>query len=305
MSPIVYNINNATLKTKMASFDYDWTIVNPLLGKIFPTNVDDWQWMYPSIPYKIKQYYEEDYMIVIFTNQSKEWKCEQILKVVKLLNIPLFVVIARDKCDYKPNIILFNTLFKTHQIDKTLSFFAGDALGRPGDFSDSDKLFAENIKIPYISPEKIFNITNDSINLPMIHLSDTPEIIIMVGYPGSGKSTIAKNLCMNDNYIHIEGDIYKTSGKMIKQSIQYILQKKSIIFDATNGSIKKRQSYIELGNTHNYHIKCIHKKSTLEEAYKQNKCRDDKKQVPRIAYSVYSKYYDEPTELEGFELYSI
>ena len=27
----------------------------------------------------------------------------------------------------------------------------------------------------------------------------------------------------------------------------------------------------------------------------------DSKQVPKIAYSVYKKYYEEPTEAEGFE----
>ena len=30
---------------------------------------------------------------------------------VPIGNIPLFVVIATEKCDYKPNPILFNTLF--------------------------------------------------------------------------------------------------------------------------------------------------------------------------------------------------
>jgi len=43
----------------MASFDYDWTMVNPKDGKTFPTSIDDWQWMYPNVPEKIKQYYEE------------------------------------------------------------------------------------------------------------------------------------------------------------------------------------------------------------------------------------------------------
>ena len=35
------------------------------------------------------------------------------------------------------------------------------------------------------------------------------------------------------------------------------------------------------------------------------KIREDKKQVPQIAYSVYDKYYDEPNENEGFTLLTI
>ena len=128
MSPTIHNINNAIIKEKMASFDYDWTIVNPKDGKTFPSSIDDWVWLYPGVPEKIKQYYEDGYMIVVFTNQSKKWKCEQIQMVMKQLEIPLFVVIATDKTEYKPNPILFNTPFGGN-INKEESFFVGDALG--------------------------------------------------------------------------------------------------------------------------------------------------------------------------------
>jgi len=83
MPPIIYNINNAILKENMASFDYDWTLVNPKNAKTFPTSIDDWEWLYPIIPQKIKEYYEQGFMIVIFTNQSKPWKYEQIQLVAK------------------------------------------------------------------------------------------------------------------------------------------------------------------------------------------------------------------------------
>ena len=104
------------------------------------------------------------------------------------LNIPLFVVIATEKCDYKPNPILFNTLLGENEINKEESFFVGDALGRKSDFSDSDKVFAENIGIKWYSPEDIFiNQKSHIFEIPNIPLSMNPEIIIMMGYPGSWK----------------------------------------------------------------------------------------------------------------------
>ena len=118
MSPIVYNINNATLKEKMASFDFDWTIVNPKEGKTFPSDVDDWEWLYPNIPEKIKEYYNNGYMIVIFTNQTKKWKHQQIKNVISLLEIPVFIVIATAKVTHKPNPVLFNVLIAPNNIDK-------------------------------------------------------------------------------------------------------------------------------------------------------------------------------------------
>ena len=305
MSPTIYNINNASFRENMVALDYDWTVVNPKDGKTFPTCIDDWQWLYSTVPEKIKKYYEDGYMIVVFTNQSKPWKCEQIQIALKTLDIPMFIVIATEKCDYKPNPLLFTTFIGENVINKENSFFVGDALGRKTDFSDSDRVFAENIGIVWHSPESIFDVKDEVIKILTIPLSDEPEIIIMMGYPGSGKSTIAKDICKNENYIHISGDDCKTSSKMIKKSIEYILQKKSIVFDATNSSSKKRKEYVELGKKYNYKVKCIHVSSSLDVSYKRNKTRDPEKQVPKIAYSVYTKYYEEPNENEGFLLHVV
>ena len=244
-------------------------------------------------------------MIVIFTNQSKLWKHEQIKLVTQSLNIPIFIVIATEKSDYKPNPILFNILIGNNKINKDKSFFIGDALGRKSDFSDSDKVLAENIGIPYYCPEQIFHIKNEIIEIPIIPLSDDQQIIIMVGYPGSGKSTIAKNICKNEEYIYIEGDVYKTSTKMIKASLEHITKNKSIVFDATNSSSKKRKEYVDLGKKYNYKIVCIHVSTSLEISFKRNKLRNYEKYVPKIAYSVYTKNYEEPNENEGFKLFII
>ena len=80
---------------------------------------------------------------------------------------------------------------------------------------------------------------------------------------------------------------------------------KSIIFDATHSSFKKRLEYIKFAKKHNYSVKCIHMTTSFDISYKRNKCRVDKKQVPRIAYNVYKKYYEEPSVDEGFELISV
>lgn len=305
MQPNIYNLNNAVYREKMAAFDYDWTLVSPKNGKTFPSNIDDWEWLYPTIPEKIKNYYDDGFMIVIFTNQSKNWKHEQIKLVASSLDIPIFIVVATEKCDYKPNPKLFNLFIGSNKIKKDKSFFIGDAIGRTSDFSDSDKVFAENIGIPCYCPEQVFHTKTEIIEIPIIPLSDEKQIIIMMGFPGSGKSTIAQNICKNKSFVYIAGDIYKTSTKMIKASLLHISDNKSIVFDATNSSSKKRNEYIEFGKKYNYKIICIHISTPLEIAYKQNKLRNYEKYVPKIAYSVYSKYYEQPNEKEGFTLFVI
>jgi bifunctional polynucleotide phosphatase/kinase len=304
----INNISNTS--NKFAGFDFDWTLVKPKDNRKFPKSVDDWEWLFDTIPSIIQQLYTDGYIIVIFTNQTKQWKKDQIINVAKILNIPIYIYIAFDKIYHKPNITIYEK-FKENlgNIDKEKSFFVGDALGRKDDFSNSDKIFAENIGIKWLSPEDIFykkeNI--EFIVLPNIPLEkDCKEIIIMVGYPASGKSTIADNICKeNKNYICIKGDEYKTSKAMIKKASQSTSN--SIIFDATNSSRKKRSEYIEFGKKYNYQIiKCIHVNTSMEDSYQRNKTRPEEKQVPRIAYSVYKKNFEEPNEtIEGVKIINI
>ena len=61
--------------SKLLMFDFDWTLVRPKGNRPFPKNVDDWQWLFPSIITKIQtECKKHNYSLVIFTNQSKEWK---------------------------------------------------------------------------------------------------------------------------------------------------------------------------------------------------------------------------------------
>jgi len=298
--------NNAQMKTKIAAFDYDWTLVSPKDGKTFPSNVEDWVWLYPNIPDMLKRLNEEGFSVVIFTNQSKDWKVTQILSVAQSLEIPVFIVIARQKCDYKPNPVLYDVLVGSAKVDKAQSFFVGDALGRKGDFADSDKVFAENIGLKCHSPEEFFAIKQaqqtDAVEIPALNLSDCKQVIIMVGYPGSGKSSVAKKICENERFVLIQGDVYKTSPKMIKAAGDYVSEGKSIVFDATNSSFKKRYEYISFARKHGYKIVCVHVSTSLDVSYKRNKSRDPENQVPKIAYSMYTKHFETPSVDEGFEL---
>lgn len=303
MAPTIYNINKAQLKAKIAAFDYDHTLVCPKDGKTMPSDVEDWMWMYPNIPEQLKRYNDEGFTIVIFTNQSKSWKVIQIQYVAHTLKIPLFIVVASDKCDYKPNPIMYDVLVGSAQVDKEQSFFVGDALGGKGDWADIDKVFAQNIGFKCQSPQEMF-ATKEVVEIPVpvLNLPDSKQVVIMVGYPGSGKSTIAKNICANTSFALIQGDVHKTSPKMLKAALEQVKDGKSVVFDATNSSSKKRSEYIEFAKKHNLKVVCIHMTTSLELSYKRNKERDPEQQVPKIAYSVYTKHFVIPSVEEGFEL---
>ena len=304
MAPTIYNLNKAQLKAKIAAFDYDHTLVCPKDGKTMPSNVEDWKWLYPNIPDELKRYNNEGFSVVVFTNQSKPWKVIQIQYVLQTLQIPVFIVVASDKCDYKPNPILYDVLVGSAKVDKEQSFFVGDALGGKGDWADSDKVFAQNIGLKCLSPEKMFVPKQEAaiVEIPQLKLPESQQVVIMVGYPGSGKSTIAKSICEDERFILIQGDVHKTSPKMIKAALPCIKEGKSVVFDATNSSSKKRNEYIEFAKKHNLKVVCIHMSTSLEVSYARNKLRESEQQVPKQAYSVYRKQYCEPSVEEGYEL---
>ena len=92
---------------------------------------------------------------------------------------------------------------------------------------------------------------------------------------------------------------------MIKASIPFIQDNKSIIFDATNYTKLRRNEYVELAKQYNLYVRCFHIITSFENSFNRNKLRNDNKQVPLIAYNTYKKRFENPDENEGFKLLEI
>ena len=106
---ITFDIQEFNLTEKVASFDYDHTLVKPNHGT-FSRNADDWVWLRENIPSILKNLHKEGYSIVIFTNQTKNYKIKQIKNVLETLEIPIRVWIAIDKNLQKPSPFMWNKL---------------------------------------------------------------------------------------------------------------------------------------------------------------------------------------------------
>lgn len=294
----VYKLNKYRHRQKMAIFDYDWTLVKPKSNGTFSKNENDWVWLTEKVPIIIKELYDKGYSINIISNQRKNTitKIKEINNALSSLNIPIIYVIGSDNIIAKPNKSIFDLLLNNKKWDKNKSFYVGDALGRKEDWSDVDKKFAENIGIKYYSPDELFATTNTKHK--NIAENKNQEIIVMVGYPGSGKTTIS-NTFNKDRYVVISGDEYKTSKKMIKESEKHIKNGKSIIYDATNATKDKRSEYIAVAKKYNIEARCIDVKTDIVESMFRNNKRD--KVIPKITYYVFRKKYQEPNIDEGFK----
>ena len=294
------NVNCINANSKIAAFDFDWTLVKPKDNRKYPKSPEDWQWLYPSVPFVLNKLSNDGFKIIIFTNQSKPWKQQMIETVMSEANIDA-CAIAWNKEYYKGSknqLELFNAIVKS-TIDKDNSIFVGDAIGRPDDFSDTDKIFAESVGLRCMSPEDIFVMNNSSECSKEIIL-DNNTVAVLVGCPGSGKSTLSVELEKQGAYV-VHGDDHKSLKHMIKAAEKNYATtgNTKYVFDATNGKPNKRAEYIEFAKKHNIeNIICIVMTTDIETAYARNRLRE--KPVPRIAYSVYKKHFVEPNMEEGF-----
>lgn len=301
---MIIKLNSPHFRSRIALFDFDWTLVKPKTGGIFPKNEDDWEWLSQDVPDYIKSCYKKGYGIYIVTNQTKQWKKTQIEKAMIGLGIPLTICIAWDKTkEHKPNTFLFHEAFTESQMTKlklSESFMIGDAQGRPNDHSDCDLVFAKSVGVKCLVPEDVFKISDSTQKTTDVQPSMNQEVVILVGYPGSGKSTLCEKVFSRANYVCIKGDEFKTSVRMIKEAEQHVQIGKSVVFDATNPSIKKRAEYIAFARKHSLSVRCIFVSTSFEISFERNNKRAHP--IPRIAYNLFKKNFEYPSENEGFTL---
>ena len=269
----------------VAAFDLDWTLTYNE-KHLYPKEVDD-IYIFPNRKKVLEKLIEDGYNIVIFTNQfaktkkEKEKKVERLTTFIEKINLPICIYISTEKDNYrKPNIGMWNLFKKNREIKNVI--FVGDALGRPQDFSDSDKLFGEKINADEIkSPEDFFG------NSEVTSFQNEKELIVFVGMPGSGKSTYYhKNL---KDHIHIEQDKIGTRKKLLKDLDNSLVTGRSIVIDSTNPTQENRVEYYEKAKQYNYKIKVVY---FLVNGTGFNKLRESP--VPDIVYHIYFKKLDPP-----------
>lgn len=163
---------------RIAGFDFDGCLANTSVKRV---GADAWSLMYKTIPAKLKEFYDDGYKLVIFTNemnierwtkkrqQAVDSKIGRLDNFIKLVNLPIQVFIA---CGLAKNKDQTEDIFRKPKpgmwwlmeqhfnsgiaIDMDKSFYVGDAAGRAEDHSDADIKFAEAIGLKFHLPEDIF-----------------------------------------------------------------------------------------------------------------------------------------------------
>lgn len=151
---------------------------------------------------------------------------------------------------------------------------------------------------------------------------DKPFLVIMVGLPGSGKTTaiktIIKTLDRDFRIISSDAiieDIARKSGKTyngvfnenIKDAMRRVFNemknaayyRKDVIIDATNMSIKSREYKLEIFD--DYYKIAIVMNNDIERAKKNNKSRPKGRRIGDEIIESMATKYQPPSRDEGFD----
>lgn len=336
MDTIIYytNCKNKKMRSKIACFDLDFTLIHPKSGKKFPDDKNDWEWHFSVIPLELKKLYKEGYDIVIFSNQNgiesgkqnKEELLDKLKDISKQLNIPIRAYLSIAKNHYrKPSVNMWKIHTSDMEVDYENSFYVGDAAGRikswdgnkktKKDFSCSDRKFAKNCGLKFYTEREFFlkektckkwlwgsfDPENYNVNVEREYPKIKGDVIIMVGCPASGKSTFSKKL---ENYVRVNRDTLQTMKKCEKEMEKILKSGKNVIIDNTNPDIKSRKIWIEIAKKYNKVVSCCVMNTDKEMAkhlnlYREKLSKGEISRIPEIALNIFFKKYEEPREEEG------
>jgi bifunctional polynucleotide phosphatase/kinase len=301
--PVVTGNDKNKNLIKMAGFDFDYTLFKPL-SSTFPKNKKDFILVRKTIPKILKELADAGYCLVVFSNQKKRSAemAERIELAITTLSLPIHhVFVSCGDDEYrKPNRGLFDVLTKiVGDIDLKTSFYCGDA-GVESITSDSydtmtDKKFADKIGVEFKLPEQVFPLEN---KMPSSCSSEyKSHMIILIGQPASGKSSLYENIYKPLGYIHINRDALGTKEKTISAASTNVSSGKNVVIDNTNPSIDARNDYVTIAKKYNAQCDIIYMNIKDDTCKLRNRKRT--KKVSNVVYNIYSSNFQFPTTAEG------
>jgi len=176
-SLLVLEFQDPKPAAKVAAFDFDGCVARTSLQGSDP---NAWSMMFSHVPAVLQRLHADGFKIVIVSNESMDRlvkpdaianaikkKTGRLHAFVRAVDVPTLVLCATAKDSYRKPATGAWDWMAAHAnggvaIDRAASLFVGDAAGRaatgdrPKDFSDSDRVFAANVGVPFHTETAFF-----------------------------------------------------------------------------------------------------------------------------------------------------
>jgi DNA 3'-phosphatase len=304
---------------KLFLIDVDGTLITSKSGQFVAKDEKDWIF-FGGIAAKLEGLHKEGWTVALISNQS-EWKKNSAViegKFTSILNALgkangwtpwalLAITDTKDTVYRKPGKGLYDVLKAEIKVPITETVMVGDAVGPdspypPYQWSDADRGFATAIGATFQTPTEAFGTS------PGVPRRDgKQELVILMGTPGSGKSRTGSEF-KAAGYIHVEQDLLANKAAALKAAVSALKTGKSVVVDATHGSEENRAPYKAAAAAAKIPYRILWH---IRDGRPFNKLRPKKDsgtaiaaalavgehvQVPAVAYGVYTKYFNEPTD---------
>uniref|UniRef100_A0AAG5DNA5 PNK FHA domain-containing protein n=1 Tax=Anopheles atroparvus TaxID=41427 RepID=A0AAG5DNA5_ANOAO len=266
---------------------------------------------------------------------------QKIEALVRKLSVPIQVFISTGSGKYrKPRTGMWETLCESKNdgvpVDKVRSFYVGDAAGRPEmkkpikrkkDHSSADRLLALNVGIPFLTPEMHFqNVPDTNWVKPEFDPKDfcdgqgkqpllapagakltsgEQEVIIMIGFPGSGKSHFVRQYLAPKGYEIVNRDTLGSWQKCVTSMESAIQRGKSVVIDNMNPDVESRKRYLQAATRANIPVRCFVMDVSYKHARHNNAFREltdrSHSTIPDMVFNSYKSKFQEPTVKEGYK----
>ncbi|VDK36000.1 unnamed protein product [Taenia asiatica] len=265
----------------------------------------------PRIPDILKRYADDGYAVVIMSNQGGLEKMQdkkipefktKIEAVFRKIGVPMraYFAISTD-VNRKPRIGMW----------QALEAFA-ENLGVP--FKTPEELWEEREGVdstyPLLFDPKQFQDIAFSTSSPVPpSLKDFPSkgavLILMVGYPASGKSTFCNNHLSQLGYAIISRDVLKDMKKCVAKCEQMLKAGSSVVVDNTNVTAASREPFLKTTKSLGVPAYACVMQTSLDhcrhnEMFRQLTVKNHSK-ISSIVFNQMKKNYQPPTKNEGFE----
>ncbi len=131
------------------------------------------------------------------------------------------------------------------------------------------------------------------------------KMILLIGIPGSGKSTFYDN-CLAADYARVNLDTLKTRRREAELIEACFTEGKDFCVDNTNLTKKERAKYITKAQANGWKVVGYFLKSVLKDCIARNELRMGDARLPAKAVAAMSNRMELPSRDEGFdELYFV